>query len=686
MKKGFYSRMALNGLRKNRKLYLPYIMTGILVVVVFYLMTFLSISSAVSEMSGGGSTQMILSLGKFVIAVFSAIFLLYTNSFLIRKRKKEFGLYNVLGMDRKNIGKILVRESLFTFLITVIAGLLIGITLSKLAELCLLNLMHESLDYSFSLSFKSIGWTILLFGGIYFVIYLNSLRQIRFSTAVELVKSENSGENPPKANRIIGILGILLLAGAYYLAVRIQEPMEALLFFFVAVIMVIIATYLIFISGSVLVCRLLQKNKRYYYKANHFVSVSSMAYRMKRNGAGLASICILLTMVLVMISSSSCLYAGKDAALTARYPCDINVSCAKYGYSVQDKEYSKMMNASVESVVKDGEIDKKSVINYYEYCISGYLEDSHLSVCLNSLSNLSFIEYNKVAEVHFIDLKDYNRIHGTDEKLNPGEAMVCAVKTDDVGETFSVEDKSFKVVKRLNQPDVDFVGASASVVSVTASVFAVVNNAAEYAKALSGFKDYDGTPMILMRWYYQFDSPASQERQIEIATEIEDYYHSHNDFDDIDSSANFNAECHNVQKKDFYGTFGGLFFIGILLSIAFLVATALIVYYKQISEGFEDRKRFEIMRNVGMTKEEIKKSINSQMLTVFLLPVGMAVLHLAFAFPVINKLLMLFGVFSSSVLAVTTTVSILICLVFYVIVYKITSNTYYSIVTSGENE
>ena len=307
---GLYPKLAAEGMRKNRRLYLPYLLTCVCMVMMHYILSFLAFDEQLKEMRGGGTLGTILYLGSHVVLLFSLLFLFYTNSFLIRRRHREFGLYNVLGMGKRELARIISWEALFSALISLGAGLFLGIALSKLAELGLIRLLHEEVNYSIRIIPEALKSTLAAYAGIFVLIWAVSLIRVGRSTAVALMKSENVGEKPPKANWLFGLGGVILLGAAYWLAINTDGPLEVLMWFFTAVLMVITATYMIMISGSVLLCRLLQKNRKYYYNPRHFVSVSSMAYRMKRNGAGLASICILATMVLVMISSTTCLYGG----------------------------------------------------------------------------------------------------------------------------------------------------------------------------------------------------------------------------------------------------------------------------------------------------------------------------------------------------------------------------------------
>ena len=322
MKLLFYPRLAWTGIRKNRRLYLPYLLTCIGMVMMEYIICFLKDSEAVRSMRGAMMITGMMSFGSFVIAVFALIFLFYTNSFLMRRRKKEFGLYSILGMSRRNLGRILLWETLFVLVISLAAGLFAGAALSKLAELILLNMLHGKTTYSLTLSAPAATYTLCVFLVIFALLFLKSLWQVRSLDALSLLKSESVGEKPPRANWALGLLGLLVLGAGYALAVYVGDPVSALAWFFVAVILVIIGTYMVFVSFSVVLLRVLQKRKNYYYKARHFVSVSSMAYRMKRNGAGLASICVLATMVLVMISTTVSLYFGVEDSLNTRYPND----------------------------------------------------------------------------------------------------------------------------------------------------------------------------------------------------------------------------------------------------------------------------------------------------------------------------------------------------------------------------
>lgn len=668
MKLGFYPKLAWSGMRKNSKLYVPYTLAGAGMAALFYIISYLSSSESLLMVGGGGNIAIILGMGKFVIAVFSLLFLFYTNSFLVRRRYKEFGLYNVLGMNKLNISRILLWETALNALISIGGGLAFGIALSKLAELGLLNMIGAEVNFTLGVSAVAILFTVGLFGAIYLLIYLNSVIRINMSSATELVKSENAGEKPPKANWLLGIAGVVILGAAYYIAVSIKSPLTAITLFFFAVIMVIIATYLVFIAGSVLMCRILQKNKGYYYKKNHFVSVSSMSYRMKRNGAGLASICILATMVLVMISSTTCLYFGTEDSLRARYPRNVNVSV---WYNEQENMSDESVSAyrdKINAAAADVGID--NVLDYRCIATSGVLVDGGLRTGEASITNDFIFTYSSIAEAYIIPLSDYNAMSETKETLSDDEALVFAYRTDYTSDIFAVDDGTqFKVKKVLDSMPCYSGDAMASIAT---GIYVVVS---DKSFAEGDFTSQNGSSYS---WKYGFDTALSDDEEMTLAQRI------YGVIDRIDeNSINSSVESIALNRAEFYELYGGLFFLGIILSIAFICAAVLIIYYKQISEGYEDARRFEIMQNVGMTKKEIRSSINSQLLTVFFMPLVFAGLHLGFAFPFIHKMLMLFNLNNLPLLIGTTVISFCAFALLYAVVYRVTSNSYYNIVSNG---
>ena len=683
MKTGLYARLAWTGMVKNRRLYLPYLLSCTGMVLMFYILLGLSGSPMLAHISGGSSAIIlrILRLGTVVIAVFSLLFLFYTHSFLIRRREREFGLYNVLGMGKGNIARILLWETAITYGVTAGAGLILGVVLYKLAELGLVRLLRDTVTYTLSVSVSSLLVTAALFAVIQALILLNSLRQLHTVNAIALLRSENVGERPPRAKWVLTLAGVVLLGGAYWLAVSIKEPLAALLWFFTAVIMVILATYLLFISGSVTLCRGLQSNKSYYYDPRHFVSVSSMAYRMKRNGAGLASVCILATMVLVMISSTTCLYFGQEDAVNARYPHDLAVTVYGGEKLLDEKEMAELRQG-VENTVFNFGGEVSNVAEYRELSLSGLLDGGNLTV---DASGASATDNTHIIQIHFVPLEEYNALTGQSLTLEDGQVYVATLRMDFDADTLSIDGGMTRhVMKREITPL-----GGAAVADITPSLTVVVRDFEQFVPELQDYLEgkYGWHPVACWNYGFDTDLPENQQANVDGVTPnlkaALDEYLSHVR---SDWNAAVSVESKAGNRADFYGTYGGLFFLGIMLSIVFIFAAVAILYYKQLSEGYEDQSRFDIMQKVGMTKGDIRRSINSQLLTVFSLPLLMAGVHLCFAFPFIHKLLMLFNLDNKGLLIGTTAVSFAVFAVLYALVYKLTGNAYYHIVADGQRE
>ncbi len=452
MRAGFYSKLAWEGIRKNKRLYFPYILTGCVMVMMYYILSYLTESPALVQMPGGSVLMTILPLGCVVIAFFSLLFLFYTNSFLNRQRYREFGLYNILGMDKGNISKIMIWESIYVCSITLITGLIAGIALSKAAELMLLNLLKMDVSFDLYLGRDSLVQTSLVFVGIYLLLLVNSLVKVGQSRPLELMQSNKVGERVPKRTWIFALAGALFLAAAYYLAVSIEEPLTAFYWFFIAVFFVIIGTYLIFISGSVAFCKLLQKNKKYYYKPNHFVSVSSMVYRMKRNGAGLVSICILLTMVLVMISSTASLYFGEENTLNSKYPNDVNITLIYSELAGIEEENVHLLRDMIEKY--NGSDAELTEVRTCE--VPGLITEDGIIINVENAVDFTMASYDNVGYLSVISLEDYNKMMGTEEILGADECLIYCDRLDFKWSTFTMEyGETYQVKRQLDTFKVD---------------------------------------------------------------------------------------------------------------------------------------------------------------------------------------------------------------------------------------
>lgn len=681
MKGGFYIRLAKDGIVKNRKLYFPYILTCICMIMMFYIIYYLGFSADFTSVRGGDMLQSFLMIGVFIIAIFALIFLFYTNSFLIRRRQKEFGLYNILGMGKRNLVKILVWENILTAVISIAAGLILGILFSKLAELAALRILGGATGFAIHVELKPVIATAGLFLVLYFLIMLRMIFYIFRLRPVEMLKSENVGEKPPKANWILAVIGALLLAGAYYLAVAVIDPMSAMVMFFVAVIMVIIATYLLFISGSVALCKLLQKNKKYYYKTKHFVSLSSMVYRMKRNGAGLASICILSTMVLVTLSSTVCMYAQTEDGIQKRYPHDITMELTSDDYS-ETEPYKEI----VSDVLSEYGEKAENVEEFHFYSAAGFQYRDEFRLSMGGYSETGTGEVESIRSVYMINLEDYNRLTGENREMEDDEILLYPFKTDYDYDALSIAGCGTWDVELLDRQPFPAGMAQADVMGlffIVVKDLPVIQQIEEYRNSL--VEEDDSLFLAYIEESYGFDLPCDDEKQIEIYNTILERIGALTSQEDGVDYPHYFIDSKAGGRADYIAINGGLFFLGVLLGAVFLFGTVLIMYYKQISEGYEDQDRFDILMKVGMTRKEVKQSINSQVLTVFFLPLITAGIHLAFAYPLISKILLLMSATEEKLLIMVTIACYLVFALFYVVVYAVTSKEYYTIV-SGKSK
>ena len=674
----FYPRLALSGMRRDRRIYAPYLAACVFMTAVVYDLAFLADSPSLyavgSGVNGMGTSaiRLVMTLGKWVMAVFALLFFFYPNAFLIRRRKKELGLMSVLGMDRGALSAILFWETLLAAAFTLIAGLGLGLLLSYVSQSALLRLLSLPAA-AFTVSLAAIKQCAITFIAIFALLYVRGVLSLRHAQGAALLKSENVGEKPPKANWAFGLAGFVILGAAYYIAVTIKQPLTALAVFFIAVLMVIVGTYLIFISGSVLLCRVLQKNKRYYYQKNHFISVSSMAYRMKRNGAGLASVCILATMVLVMLSSTTCLYFGTEDALRTRYPQDLSIELRfTKDEDGANEENIRIARGMVESVIEQDKLDVQEQFDTRSAWFSGLLTGNSFERADRS----TLMDYERAVDMVILPLEDYTRMTGESLTLGPGEAYFCCPRVAYTQSELHIGELSYQIKGQLP----DFGGFGADSANITTTFYLVVP---DFDAAIDALQTQDTRYPVVISWQYSFDSGSPDKEQIVFLTDMLAAFAENKDGL---AYASYTVESLAFNRDDFQGTYGSLFFLAILLSIVFLAAAVLILYYKQISEGYEDQARFEIMQRVGMTKTDIRKSINSQLLLVFFLPLLFAGLHLGFAFPFVHKMLVLFNLTNLKLLIGTTVITFAVYAVFYAIVYRVTSNSYYSIVAGAKED
>ena len=681
MKNGLYLKLSVNGIKKNKKLYLPYLITCICMVMMFYLIDYLAVSPQFAQIKGGDTMQMILGFGSGVIAIFSLILLYYTNSFLIRRRQREFGLYHILGMGKIDLVKIMVFENLIISVVTIAGGIVGGILFSKLGELLAAKILGSNAGLSMKISVPALVATALLFLAIFALIMLRMIVSVYRLKPVELLKSEKTGEKPPKANWIFAVIGLLLLGVAYYLSLTIKDPLVAMVWFMVAVVLVILATYLLFIAGSVAFCKMMQKKKGYYYKTNHFISISSMIYRMKRNGAGLASICILSTMVLVMVSSTTSLYLSMEHGLNLRYPKSVLIEM--YTKPDQTEEMKETQNGQivdlVQNVLKEHNQTAENPENYRMLTVSGIVSKNEIYFNPENAPGVNGVNtFDHLKMIYALPMEEYNRIMGTNLELASGEAYLYTKDSDFAYDQIMVENSGTWSIKGYLDK---MISNGNDVSNMNSSLYLVVPGL-EDIKAL----EEGNVSGSYEKWYYNFDLSCGDEEQIKIQNEIEEKINALAEQESDSIFFGVSTDSRAASRADYQALYGGLFFLGILLGVVFILGMVLIIYYKQITEGYEDQERFQILMKVGMTPKEVRQTINSQVMTVFFLPLVVAGIHTAFAFPMIEKMVQLLAFTDRKFLILVTVCSYLVFALFYIIVYLVTSKQYYKIVSGKQEE
>ena len=668
----FYSKFALNNLVKNKKFIIPYVLSAIFTIMSFYILSSLAFGDNLNKLPNGiEATKQVLSFGIIVIALFSVIFLFYTYSFLVKRRVKEFGLYSVLGMTKKQIAKILVLETIFIAVTTIVLGIGLGIIFDKLMLLVLLKLFSAGVSFGFSITPIAIVFSVLLFGGIYFLLLLYTVIKIARLRIVALLKDENKGEKEPKSRWILAIIGLALIGYGYYTAQTVQNPIKAIVVFFYAVVAVIIGTYLVFMAVSITVLKIMKNNKNFYYKPKNFISVSGLLYRMKRNAVGLANICILSTMVLVTMGSTSALYAGMEKSYNERFPRQIMID--DYN-STSDK--LKEIENNAKTAAKEAGTEVEDMVSYNSVPIVGRLVEDKF----NFESNIG-IDLSNVKMIVVLELKDYNKTANKNITLESNEILLHIDKKGNYNHNnISLNGSEYKIKEKLSE----FPGAIGSAAAnIIDTYYVVVKDnkeaekiAAQLAARMEELSKEDaksrgiittGAPTVQNYVAFNIKDTTKEAKVIE-------------NFKKLKKEGSVNIAGKDENKLTFRGVFASFLFIGVFISLIFVTSQVVIMYYKQISEGYEDKGNFEIMRKVGITDKQIKQSIRSQVLLIFFSPLIIATLHTIVAYPFIEKILRLFLITDNSIFLQALAVTIVVFAIFYLIVYAITSKIYYRII------
>lgn len=664
MNKGLYTKLAITNIKNNRQFYFPYLLTGIITVAMFYIMCALESNPGIQSMPGAKNLGLILRLGIGVIGIFAVIFLFYTNSFIIKRRKKELGIYNILGMEKRHIAKILSKEAFFTAIIAIGGGLVTGVLFHKLACMLLYRMIGFNGGITFSFSKKGVMITAILFAIVYLLTYIYDLFQVQLANPIELLQSGNKGEREPKTKAIMAVLGVLCLGTGYFIAITTKNPIKALTLFFVAVILVIIGTYLLFTAGSIALLKILRRNKGYYYQTKHFTSVSGMIYRMKQNAVGLANICILSTMVLVAVSTTVSLYVGVEDIMKERYPNEINIR-AYYDTGAPSED---SIAPIVEKSVKESGRKIRHEEDYLELYFAAIKDQGQYSLDKEKVKTAG----DRVSGFVVLTREDCKKKYNEEiPELAENEVALFTIKKTDM-DTLVLENRSYHVkeIKQFqNTEDFETIADM-----MDEYYYVIVNDVQDMERLWQLQKDI----------YQENSSSISRQVRLDIDGDSEQKKEC---FENIKTAlgpeqakARILIDSRQSNLDEFYQIYGGFLFLGLFLGILFLMITVLIIFYKQISEGYDDKERFSIMEKVGMSNDEVKATIRSQVRTVFFLPILMAAVHVGMAFPMIKRLLSLFGLSNTALFAGCMAGTILVFALIYLLVFLKTSKTYYKIV------
>lgn len=670
MHKGIFSRLAKQNIRNNKSTYIPYIITCIFCIAMIYMMEFLrdcpTLDQAVRQ---ADEVRMIVFTGEIVVEIFCIIFLIYSNSFLMKRRQKEIGLYNILGLERNHIGIVMFLETIITSIGSFAGGIAAGIIGSKLALLLLLKLLHIPSVLGFYISVKGIFTCLFMFGIVFLMILFLNLAKIHLSRPVELLRGNNTGEKEPVAKWLMALIGFICLGAGYYLAVTTESPIKAITIFLLAVILVMAGTYLLFTAGSIVILKFLRRRKSFYYRTGNFISISGMLYRMKQNAIGLASICILSTGVLLMIAMTVSIYFGMNDIMLNRYPYDVDMSVT----SISEEECQTAIEA-FEKAIADNKVPvEKSVEEIYLDIVCSKNGDQILIKPANTIRNS-----DSVLVLSLLNQAEYERLTGISANLNDGEIFAwypSAVQKDSV----TVDETEFTVKKWLDKNPLtcgeDAVSDNAVLVVTDEDFKKFDEMRTEMYKGVSSAPAGEDLTLHL-----GLDITGSETDKIDFGTPVMEVVKDLKKNGGLSENSWITSGIRQQEYESYYADNGSLLFIGIFLGSLFLMGTAMIIYYKQISEGYEDQKRFEIMQKVGLSRREVRSSVRRQILMVFFLPLLMAMLHITMAFPMIRRMLLLFGMTNTKLFIGCTAGTVLIFAVVYGLIYLMTARSYYHIV------
>ena len=659
MRKRFlYLRLAVSNLWKNRQTYLSFFLSTTCTIFVFYTFTMISMNEGMKKMPGAQAMQVMMVLGAIVVAIFAFIFLFYANSFLIKRRKKELGLYAILGLEKKHIARILFHENIILLILSLLCGVGLGIALSKLMFLIIQALMRVPSALTFELVPLPFIITAALFTAVFFFLLLYNRLQVHLTNPVNMLKGNQKGEKEPKTRWLLALIGVATMGTGYVIANTVGNPLQALTTFFVAVLLVIIGTYALFTAGSIAILKILRRNKNYYYKSRNFISLSGMIYRMKQNAAGLAGICILSTMAIITIGTTAALYIGQGSMMKSQYPLDHKIS-------YQEGEFDSAWVSQV--IQNNAEKYSATIPALYEtsFLHSLVFRDGDTLTKVDESDQVMYQNYEKVWNMYILTLNDYNRMAGAAQTLENDACLLFQSRNIPSPKSITIGSISLAVTDLS-----EFPLGNKSNSTYDSPLYLIVKDQ-EKAKAI--YAEIHGADSKEKLWHgFWWNSQGDAQSLMDYSNDVLKTLRA--------NGKGFNSSSAHIIRQEWFATYGGFLFLGVFLGLLFLMATTLIIYFKQVSEGYMDHDRFIILQKVGMGRDEVKATVRKQILMVFILPIVAAVIHTWGALHMMTSMLSMFGLGDKLLIAASIFITAGIFALLYLFVYTATTKTYYSLV------
>ena len=658
-KSALLPKMAINGVKKNGGMYIPYILTMTFAIAVFIIFSSIIQNKMLENVPYSVYVIMLLQIGRVLLSIIMIPFLFYTNSFLSKRRKKEFGLYNILGLAKREIGVVLFFETMIIYFISMIAGALTACVFGKLVFLLLLNISNLPVTTGFQMGISDFLSAMILFGVISFMNLFTNLWQIGKANPTDLLSGPKKGEKEPKHLVITTILGLLFLGAGYEIAFVAKVDSMVFLNFFLAVFLVIIGTYFVFTSGSIALLKVLKKNKKFYYKKENYVTISGMLYRMKKSAASLSNICIFSTMIIITLLCTVALSVGEEGAIRFNYPLD-----AVYVFSGSNATDVSEITKEREKIAECNDIKITDSIHFNYFSFDAIIEGMNIeSVDPKQVKD-------RTSKVKIFSAKEYEEMTGKGVSLKENELLLFTTTLDYEYSEIALDGTTFTVKEQLS--DLPFETKEPH--SYGENVYFIVMNSWDQIVAFP--EEMNEASIKIFYESYQFNVAGEEAQKSAFYDSFLSYCKEQKTFDSFKNSLIWKFETQSMN--------GGLLFIGIFFGMIFTICLILIMYYKQISEGIEDKSNFEIMQEVGMDDHDVKATIHRQIMLVFYMPLLLAIVHTFVGLNLTINLLYALNLYETNQIRLCAGIVIVVFAIFYSLSYSVTAKAYFKIVKRKE--